>query len=100
MTTSTKPNLEKLASIAELSEFHFQKMFLKSFAISPSRWVFHRRIRKAEDLLTGHYPISDIAVRCGFSDQSHLTDPSARQPERPRCLPKADPKIFTERSDS
>lgn len=65
--------LEKLASIAELSEFHFQKMFLKSFAISPSRWVFHRRIRKAEDLLTGHYPISDIAVRCGFSDQSHLT---------------------------
>ncbi|WP_082536934.1 MULTISPECIES: helix-turn-helix domain-containing protein [unclassified Aureimonas] len=65
--------LEDLARLAQLSEFHFQRMFRASFGVSPHAFVGHRRILRARSLLKGLEPIAEIAAACGYSSQSHLT---------------------------
>jgi AraC-like DNA-binding protein len=40
----------------------------------PHRWLMHRRIARAKDLIRrGEDAFAGIALACGFSDQSHLT---------------------------
>lgn len=63
--------LEKLAALADLSEFHFHRMFRASRGVPPHRWVMLLRIARAKELLR-HSPIADVAAACGFSHQSHL----------------------------
>ncbi|SDG87548.1 helix-turn-helix transcriptional regulator [Roseospirillum parvum] len=65
--------LADLAGVANLSEFHFQRMFRLSRGLSPHAWIARRRIARARLLLGGDQPIAEIALACGFSSQSHLT---------------------------
>lgn len=65
--------LHDLAAIADLSEFHLQRMFHASCGVSPHVWVTHRRINQAKTQLADRDPIAQIASACGFSSQSHLT---------------------------
>lgn len=65
--------LEDLAEAAGLSAFHFQRMFRESFGVSPHAYVRRRRVERARRLLTGSDPIAEIALACGFANQSHLT---------------------------
>ncbi|MGX9353708.1 response regulator transcription factor [Roseobacteraceae bacterium S113] len=65
--------LSDLAAEAGLSEFHFHRMFRTSRGTSPHKWVMMRRIEAVKDRLNGSGGISDIAMACGFSCQSHLT---------------------------
>ena len=65
--------LHDLAAIADLSEFHLQRMFHASCGVSPHVWVMHRRIAQAKTQLEDRDPIAQIASACGFSSQSHLT---------------------------
>lgn len=65
--------LADLAAVADLSEFHFHRMFFATRGTSPHRWVQSRRIDAAKILLSGGEPIAAIAASCGFSGQSHLT---------------------------
>jgi AraC family transcriptional regulator len=42
--------------------------------ISPHRWLMQRRVDVAKDLmLTTDSSLVEIALKCGFSDQSHFT---------------------------
>lgn len=63
--------LRDLAIIAELSEFHFHRMFSKTCGITPHNWVMQCRIMRAKQLLTQE-PMTQVASACGFSSQSHL----------------------------
>ena len=65
--------LRDLASIAGLSDAHFQRAFAASHGVSPQVFVAHRRIARAKTLLRGREPIAEIALACGFSGKSHLT---------------------------
>ncbi|WP_085909561.1 helix-turn-helix transcriptional regulator [Kiloniella majae] len=66
--------VEDLAAIAELSPFHFTRMFQLTMGVSPYQYVLSRRVQKAKDLLGDtHNTLSAIAFQCGFSSQSHLT---------------------------
>ncbi|WP_085905113.1 AraC family transcriptional regulator [Kiloniella majae] len=66
--------VEDLAAIAELSPFHFTRMFQLTMGVSPHQYVLSRRVQKAKDLLGDtHNTLSAIAFQCGFSSQSHLT---------------------------
>jgi AraC family transcriptional regulator len=65
--------LDELAALANLSAFHFQRMFRASHGVSPQGWVLRRRLERARMLLRGHTPVVWIATACGFSSQSHLT---------------------------
>lgn len=64
--------LSDLAGIADLSEFHFHRMFRMSRGVSPHGWITARRIELAKEFLRTPTPIAEIAVSCGFASQSHL----------------------------
>ncbi len=66
--------LRNLSNIAELSPFHFSRMFAESEGISPHQYILSRRILKAKNLLTkNQLSLVSIAHECGFSSQSHLS---------------------------
>jgi AraC family transcriptional regulator len=76
-------HLDDLARLADLSDFHFHRMFRLSRGIAPYAWVTGRRIERAQALLRSGLPIAEIAVACGFSSQSHLTRVFRRWTGRP-----------------
>jgi AraC family transcriptional regulator len=66
--------LSDLASACRLSVRHFTRAFRGSTGMSPHAWLLHLRIEKAKALLTkSHRLLSEIALDCGFADQSHFS---------------------------
>jgi AraC-like DNA-binding protein len=66
--------LADLAKACELSIRHFTRAFRGSTGMSPHRWLLQLRIEKAKSLLTNSRGmLADIALECGFADQSHFT---------------------------
>lgn len=62
-----------LSAVIQLSEAHFSRAFKRTFGESPHAFVIRRRVEfAAHYLLQTDASLSDIALRCGFSDQSHL----------------------------
>ncbi|MCV9966347.1 AraC family transcriptional regulator [Pararhizobium sp. BT-229] len=66
-------SLAELAEACGLSRSYFIKAFKASFGCTPSRWLTEYRVARAKDLLLQDLPIAEIAIACGFADQSHLT---------------------------
>lgn len=67
-------SLEQLASACGLSRSHFARAFKASTGMPPHRWLVARRVERARELLLNStLSLEQIAVRCGFSDQSHFT---------------------------
>jgi AraC family transcriptional regulator len=63
-----------LAAVANLSLFHFSRMFANAMGIPPRRYVSQRRLGAAKTMLSaGNYTLSEIAFRSGFSSQSSFT---------------------------
>ena len=66
--------LADLAAVVGLSRCRFARRFRCSTGTSPHGFVLDRRVARAKLLLTRTgMPLSDVALRCGFADQSHLT---------------------------
>lgn len=66
--------LLELASECGLSVRHFSRAFRKSFGMPPHRYLLQRRVELARRLLlTPALAIHNVALACGFSDQSHFT---------------------------
>jgi AraC family transcriptional regulator len=59
--------LDELASLAQMSRFHFSRSFKQSFGDSPIRYINRERFKFAQSLLSeSRLPISDIATHVGF----------------------------------
>ncbi|TCV95927.1 AraC-like DNA-binding protein [Luteibacter rhizovicinus] len=68
-----------VAAECSLSVNHFSRAFRCSVGMPPHRWVLQRRIARARELLTGTaLPLADVALACGFAEQSHFTRVFAR----------------------
>lgn len=66
--------LVELSTIVRISPYHFLRLFKKSIGVTPHQYILQCRIDQAKYLLQhGEFTISEIAVRTGFCDQSHLT---------------------------
>jgi AraC family transcriptional regulator len=66
--------LADLAALAGLSVSRFSRQFKARTGLPPHRYLLRLRVEQAGLLLrTGTDPIAEIAVRCGFSHQEHLT---------------------------
>jgi len=65
-------DLETLARAAGLDRFQALRAFKKRFGLPPHPYQMHLRIARARQLLLAGAAASEVAPRCGFSDQSHL----------------------------
>ena len=66
--------IRDLAALLELSVGHFCRAFKRTFGMSARIWIRHRRIELAQGvMLTTGASLSEIALSCGMSDQSHFT---------------------------
>lgn len=65
--------LESLAAVAGLSRYYFLRAFRRDVGVTPHAYLTGRRIAAAKALLAGAAPLSEVALACGFYDQSHFS---------------------------
>jgi AraC family transcriptional regulator len=66
--------IKELAASLHISVGHFCRAFKRTFGVPARIWIRRRRIELAQGLmLTTAASLSEIALSCGMSDQSHFT---------------------------
>jgi AraC family transcriptional regulator len=80
--------LRAVARAVRMSYFHFSRAFKQSMGMTATNYIAERRIERAKKMLEEtELPLSEIALRSGFSSQSHFTTAFRR-------LAGATPKAF------
>jgi len=73
-TLDGKLSVSEIAQACNLSRSYFTRSFQETTGQTPHQWLMKQRVNMACELLTqGMQPLADIAVGCGFADQSHFT---------------------------
>jgi AraC-like DNA-binding protein len=68
------PTIGQLAQECGLSPGYFARAFRRTMGAAPHQWLMRKRIERARELLlTGTLDLADVALVCGFVDQSHFT---------------------------
>ena len=66
--------LNEVARECGLSASHFARAFRKSVGAAPHQWLLMHRVQVAKQKLRdGRLSLLEVALTCGFADQSHLT---------------------------
>jgi AraC family transcriptional regulator of adaptative response/methylated-DNA-[protein]-cysteine methyltransferase len=69
-----QPSLAEIASSIHLSEYHFQRLFLRWVGISPKRFLQYLTKESAKDLLAHSHSLLDVSLALGLSGPSRLHD--------------------------
>lgn len=65
--------LTELAAAANLSPFHFARMFKRATGLPPHRYLGRLRLDAAKEMLAqGRLPVAEIAAACCFSTQANF----------------------------
>jgi AraC family transcriptional regulator len=71
---SDDPTVAELACECGLSSGYFSRAFRQTTGVTPHQWLIRKRVERARQLLLGNgLELVDIALVCGFVDQSHFT---------------------------
>lgn len=66
--------LVDLAAVVGISQYYFSRLFKQSTGLAPYQYVVQQRVERAKQLLRQqNLTIADIALLCGFANQSHFT---------------------------
>jgi AraC-like DNA-binding protein len=65
-------SLEQLAQVANLSSFHLNRSFRKTFGMPPHAYQIQVRILRAKRLFREESSIKKVALATGFASQSHF----------------------------
>ena len=65
-------SLEQLSQVANLSAFHLNRSFSKTFGMPPHAYQIQVRILQAKRLLRKERSIEQVAIETGFVSQSHF----------------------------
>ncbi len=90
--------IAEIAEACRLSPGYFIRAFTDTVGVAPYAWLIEQRVARAISIMgAGTTPLAQIAVECGFSDQSHMTKIFAgrtgitparcRTQQREGCLP-------------
>ena len=83
--------LANLAQVVGMSQYYFCQLFKQSMGIAPYQYVIQQRVERAKQLLKcREMAITDVALECGFANQSHFT-------KHFRKLTGITPKAYRER---
>ncbi|MBK6509325.1 MAG: helix-turn-helix transcriptional regulator [Haliea sp.] len=67
-------SLHEIANVCGLSVSHFSRAFKWATGVAPYQWLMLRRIDVAKGMLADpRLSLAEIALACGFCDQSHFT---------------------------
>jgi len=69
-----QPNLTEIAGSIHLSEYHFQRLFIRWVGISPKRFLQYLTKENAKELLAHSHSLLDISHQLGLSGPSRLHD--------------------------
>lgn len=73
-------SLAHLAEVAELSEYHFSRMFKRATGLSPSRYFIRLRMNRARQLLLEtDRSIIDVGLEVGYSSPGHFSQVFRRE---------------------
>jgi AraC family transcriptional regulator len=87
---ASEVSLSELADVAGLSPNYFLTAFKKATGKTPHGFLIEKRIAKACELLHNrHTSIASVALRVGFSSQSHFTTAFGRLMTTPPALYRA-----------
>ena len=61
-------DLAALAAISGISKYHFQRLFVATYGVSPAEHLSRRRIERAQDLLRAtNLTVTEICTAVGFA---------------------------------
>ena len=65
--------LSEISRAANISPYHFSRLFKESTGLSPHQYVIRERVERAKELLMStDLPLHEVAALAGFADQSHM----------------------------
>ncbi|MDE1184755.1 AraC family transcriptional regulator [Paraburkholderia sp.] len=74
MASDDGTSIEQIAKACNLSRSYFIRAFRETTHCTPHQWQLQQRIHRARELLaSSDASLSEIALTCGFSDQSHFS---------------------------
>jgi AraC-like DNA-binding protein len=65
-------SLDEISQHANLSKYHFLRMFRQQFGITPHQYILNCRINRAREDLESGVPLDDVVFEYGFTDLSHF----------------------------
>ena len=67
-------SIAQVAQACNLSRGYFIRAFRDTTGMTPYQWLLSERMNRARVLLrTSTAPLAEVAIACGFADQSHFT---------------------------
>ena len=66
-------SMKELTDIAGISVAQLERYCKRVFHLTPRQMILKARLEHASDLLQSDLPITDIALRCGYTDHSAFT---------------------------
>ncbi|PKA45096.1 AraC family transcriptional regulator (plasmid) [Rhizobium sullae] len=67
-------SISEVAEACNLSRGYFIRAFRETTGMTPYQWLLSERINRARELLrASNAPLAEVAIACGFADQSHFT---------------------------
>jgi AraC family transcriptional regulator of adaptative response/methylated-DNA-[protein]-cysteine methyltransferase len=71
-TSETPPNLDELAAQADMSPFHFHRVFKAETGLTPKAYASAYRARKLREELGTHTSVTDAIYGAGFNSNSRF----------------------------
>jgi AraC family transcriptional regulator len=66
--------VQQLAAVANMSPYHFARLFKQATGLTPHLYVTAQRLEYAKELLTeSDLPLVEVGAQVGFQTQSHFT---------------------------
>jgi AraC family transcriptional regulator len=75
-------SLRELADLVGMNVYRFLRSFKASMGVPPHHYVLEQRLDRSKSLLADvGLPIAEVALRCGFANQSHFSTTFRRHVE-------------------